>query len=217
MTVAIQYFGLSCFKLKTKVGNDEVSLLTDPFNPSCGLKLPRNLEANIVTSSSKHENHDYLNSVSGNPFIINGPGEYEVKKVFVYGIRSPIEGDTKKNQNTIYRIEIGDLSFAHLGNLGNSLTEKETEELQDIDILFLPVGGNGILNAKMAMEVVNAVQPRIVIPCHFKLPDLKITLDQVEKFLREFGEDKLESQSKVKIAKKDLPQEDTEIILMGRE
>lgn len=220
MSVTIQYFGLSCFKLTSKINDQEVSLVTDPYNPSSGMKLPRNLEADIVTVSHNHENHNFLEGVHGAPFIIRGPGEYENKKVFVYGVRSSHTPDPKRGANTLYRIEIGDISLAHLGDLGHDLTDQELERLEDVDILFLPVGGpptGGVLGAKAAMELVNNLQPRIVIPCHFKMPELKLSLDPVDKFLREFGAGKLEPQSKVKLARKDLPQEETEVVLMTRD
>lgn len=217
MSITIQYFGLSCFKLTSKINDQEVCLVTDPYNPVSGLKLPRNLEADIVTVSHNHENHNFLEGVRGAPFIIRGPGEYENKKVFVYGIRSSHTPDPKRGANTLYRIEMGGLSLAHLGDLGHDLIDQELERLEDVDILFLPVGGNGVLGAKSAMELVNNLQPRIVIPCHFKMPDLKPSFDGVDKFLREFGAGKLEPQTKVKLARKDLPQEETEVVLMTRD
>ncbi len=217
MSVTIQYLGLSCFKLTSKINDEEISLVTDPYNPSSGIKLPRNFEADIVTISHNHENHNFLQGMHGAPFVINGPGEYETKKVFVYGIKSSHTPDLKSGANTLYRIEIGDMSLAHLGDLGHALTDEELERLEDVDVLFVPVGGNGILDAKKAMELVNTLQPRLVIPCHFKMPDLKTHLDSVDKFLREFGAGKLEPQAKVKLARKDLPQEETEVILMTRD
>lgn len=221
MSIVVQYFGLSCFKLTSKINDQEVSLITDPYSLASGMKLPRNLEADIVTVSHNHENHNFLESVHGTPFIIRGPGEYENKKVFVYGIRSSHTPDPKRGANTLYRIEMGGLSLAHLGDLGHDLTDQELERLEDVDILFLPVGGppagGGVLGAKSAMELVNNLQPRIVIPCHFKMPDLKLTLDPVDKFLREFGAPKLEPQAKIKLARKDLPQEETEVIVMTRD
>jgi L-ascorbate metabolism protein UlaG (beta-lactamase superfamily) len=112
---------------------------------------------------------------------------------------------------------MGDIALAHLGDLGHNLTDQEFEQLEDVDVLFVPVGGGSVLSAKTAVELISSVQPRIVIPCHFKMPDLKAPLDPVDKFLREFGAGKLEPQSKVKITKKDLPQEETEVILMMRD
>ncbi|OGL73900.1 hypothetical protein A3D72_00230 [Candidatus Uhrbacteria bacterium RIFCSPHIGHO2_02_FULL_57_19] len=218
-TVTINWFGLSCVRLVAKFDHDEVTVVSDPYDPSRGAKLPRNLSADILTVSHDHLSHNYVDGVGGTPFIITGPGEYEVKRVFVYGIASEHGGRGKEKSetpNTMYRFEIGDMSFAHLGDLGHELSDAQLDRLEDVDVLFLPVGGAGVtIGAKQATDIVSRVEPRIVIPMHFRLPEFKETLEPVDKFIRELGAPK-ETAEKLKISKKDLIQEETKVIVLSR-
>ena len=116
----------------------------------------------------------------------------------------------------MYRFEIGDMSFAHLGDLGHELSDAQLDRLEDVDVLFLPVGGAGVtIGAKQATDIVSRVEPRIVIPMHFRLPEFKETLEPVDKFIRELGAPK-ETAEKLKISKKDLIQEETKVIVLSR-
>lgn len=218
MAISIQYFGLSCFKITVKTPTAEVSLVTDPYDPSRGAKLPRNLAAQIVTVSHDHLSHNFVEGVGGGPLVVRGPGEFEVGSVFVYGIRSGhgTKEGVKEGPNTIYRIETREMVLAHLGDLGRPLTDKEIELLENIDVLFVPVGNAGVsVGAKEAVAIVNQLEPRIVIPMHFRMPDFKETLEPVEKFIKELGI-KAETVDKLKLTKKDLPQEETKVFIMTR-
>ena len=211
MSLNINWLGLSCFKINAKIGDKEVDIVTDPYSPASGLKLPRNLAADIVTVSHDHPNHNYLEGVSGNPFVMKSPGEVEEKGVFVYGIRSVAHENDKEISNTLYRFEIGDISVAHLGDIGHEFTDEELEELKDVDILFLPVGAK----IKEAVKIANELQPRIIIPMHYRLPEQKGDFLPLEKFLKEIGA-KSETMPKLKIAKKDLPQDEMKVVIITR-
>lgn len=211
MAISIQYFGLSCFKITVKTPAGEVSVVTDPFDPSRGAKLPRNLAAEVVTVSHDHLSHNFVDAVNGPKLLVNGPGEFEVGGVFVYGIGS---GHGTKGPNTIYRIETREMTLAHLGDLGHALTDKELEQLENVDVLFVPVGNAGVsIGAKDAVAIVTQLEPRIVIPMHFRLPQFKESLEPAEKFVKELGI-KAETVDKLKLTKKDLPQEETKVYIM---
>lgn len=211
----ITWQGHSCFKLQDKVGPDGITLITDPFNKEIGLKPP-NCEANIVTVSHDHEDHNNVGTLRGNPFIIDCAGEFDVKGVFVEGIDS--HHDDKegalRGKNIIYRIEIDDISVVHLGDLGAVLTDAQLEKLAGTDILLIPVGGKYTLDAKLAVEVISQLEPRIVIPMHYKTDDLKLDVDPVEKFIKELSIEPTR-EDKLKISKKDLPQEDMELVILS--
>lgn len=213
MSVNINWLGLSCFKINAKVGDTEVDIVTDPYSPASGLKLPRNLSADIVTVSHDHANHNYVEGVGGNHFVMKSPGEVEEKGVFIYGIHS--KAHDGKTNNTLFRLEVGDISIAHLGDIAHEFTDEELEQLEDVDILLVPAGGENGATVKQAVNLVNQLQPRIVIPMHYKLPELKSDLLPVDKFLKEIGA-KSETMPKLKIAKKDLPQEETKVIVLER-
>lgn len=213
----IQWFGQACIKVTTKPGmNDEVVAVFDPFDPKAtGLSLPK-LTADVVVVSHDHPDHNYLAGVHGEHFLINEPGEYEVKQTFFYGIpgyHDASEG-TERGSITMYLMESEGLSLAHLSDIGQGeLTSEQLEYLEGVDILMLPVGGVYTVNAKQAAAIVGQVEPRIIIPLHYKLPGLKYDLEPVEKFVKELGL-KAETMDKLKIVKKDVPQEDTKLIML---
>lgn len=195
-------------------------MVTDPYNAEVGFKLPR-LTADIVTVSHDHFDHNNVAGVSGEngaPFVISSPGEFEVKGVFVYGNsfwHDKTEGKDR-GANTVYCIEMEGISLAHLGDLGHTLNEEQIEKLDGVDILFVPVGGKWTLGASEAVEVINEIEPRIVIPMHYKIPGLKVDVETVDKFLKEMGASKAEKLPKLKISKKDLPQEETKVIVLEK-
>ncbi len=210
----ITWQGHSCFKIQDKTTADGITVATDPYSKELGLKLS-NFEANIITVSHDHYDHNNVAGLRGTPAVINCAGEYDIKGVLVQGIDS--YHDDKEGQergsNIIYRIEMDDISITHLGDLGTVLTSEQLEKLAGTDILMIPVGGTYTLDAKKAVEVVSQIEPRIIIPMHYQLPGIKPDLDPVEKFIKEMG---LEPsyEEKLKISKRDLPQEDMELIIL---
>lgn len=211
----ITWLGQSCFKLQDKIGSDGVLLVTDPYGDDIGLKMPR-FEADIVTVSHGHFDHNNTEAIRGQPFIINTAGEYEIKGVFVEGVESAHDdkNGSERGENIIYRIEMEDISITHLGDLGHVLDTKQLEKLEGTDILLIPVGGKYTINAAKAVEVISQIEPRIVIPMHYKIPGLKADIDGVEKFIKELGL-KPRQEEKLKISKKDLPTEDMELVVLS--
>ena len=212
----ITWLGHSAFRLQGKGATDAVSIITDPYNgDKVGLKLPR-LEADIVTISHDHEDHNNLAGVKGEPFVIRGAGEYEIKSVYIDGIHSfhDAEKGGKRGDNIMYRFDIEDISVAHLGDLGHELDDKQLERLEGTDILLIPVGGIFTIDAQKAVSVINQIEPRIVIPMHYKVPGLKIDLNGVDQFLKALAV-KPRYEEKLKINKKDLPQEDMELVILS--
>ena len=212
----ITYIGHSCFKIQDKSGSDGVTVVTDPFDKKVGFKAP-NFEADIVTVSHDHYDHNNAGSIRGKPFIIDCAGEYDKKNVAVQGIDSyhDAKDGTERGKNIIYRIDIDDMSVAHLGDLGHILDTKQLERLEGTDILLIPVGGNYTIDAKKAAEVVGQIEPRIVIPMHYNVKGLKVDgLEGVDKFVKEIGL-KPTYEEKLRISKKDLPQEDTELVILS--
>lgn len=149
--------------------------------------------------------------------IINGPGEYEVKGVYIQGVPSfhdNING-AERGPNTIYTTKFEEISLCHLGDLGQeSLDEKQVDLIGDVDVLMVPVGGKYTIDAKEAVKIIGQIEPKIIIPMHYKTPDLKIDLEPVDKFLKEVGlvPEKME---KFKITQKTLPQEEMKLILLS--
>lgn len=211
----ITWLGHSCFKLQDKTGPDAVTVVTDPFDKTIGLKVP-NLEADIVTISHDHHDHNNKSAIKGAPFVVDTAGEYDVKGVAIEGVDSyhDEKGGKERGSSIIYRITMDDIKIVHLGDLGQTLDTKQLEKLEGTDILLIPVGGTYNLNAKQAVEVISQIEPRIVIPMHYKVDGLKLDIDGVDKFVKELGLTP-RNEEKLKISKKDLPQEEMELVILS--
>jgi len=214
--MVITYYGLSCFKLQS----GDTVLAIDPFSKESGLTPPR-FEAHAVLSTHNHENHNNMESLAtkndGGAFKITGPGEYEFKGILVRGVESyhdPKNGKAK-GKNTIYIIEWEGMRIVHMGDFGEENLRAEVQEtLGTPDILFLPVGGGDTIDGEAAAKILNKVEPRVVIPMHYKISGLKAKLDGVEVFLKEMGE-KGEPMDKFTIKKNALPAaEESKIVIL---
>ncbi|MFH1598148.1 MAG: MBL fold metallo-hydrolase [Patescibacteria group bacterium] len=208
----ISWLGHASFKMEGR----EATVVTDPFDKKrVGFRLPK-VTADIVTISHDHLDHNSVKDVSGNPFVITKPGEYEIKNVFIRGIVT--HHDQKEGQergtNIIFSINMDGLKIAHLGDLGHKLSDEQLDHLGEIDILMIPVGGVYTIDAKAAVEVISQIEPRIVLPMHYKVPGLKVEVEGIKKFCSEMGLKENNYQDKLKITKKDLPQDETQVILL---
>jgi len=216
--MTIVWHGQSLFEILTSRGkNNEVKIVIDPFSQELGLRLPK-LEADIVLNTHDHYDHNNIKAVSGSPFLIEGPGEYEIKEVFIQGISAFHDESYGKERGkiTIYTIEAEDLRLCHLGDLGQrELADEQLEKIGEIDILMIPVGGNYTIGAKEALKIMSQIEPKIIIPMHYSLPKLKPKLDGVDKFLKTIGVKKLEPVNKLTVKKKDLTEEEAKVILLN--
>jgi L-ascorbate metabolism protein UlaG (beta-lactamase superfamily) len=212
----IQYFGLSSFKITTK----EATIITDPFHKDSGLTPPRGAADVLILAEKNSKLYSATSGISGEHFDITDPGDYDVKGVTVTGI--PLKQEDK--YITIYLIESEDIRILNLSHIHEfNLKEDELEALGDIDILIVPVGGNTVLSASAASKVVNEVEPKIVIPSHYKMSrgagsgsagnDLILDLDGLEKFVKEMG-GKKEEMEKLVLKKKDLQEEGTKLVIL---
>ena len=206
----IQWAGLACFKIE----GETATIVADPYGPEAGLKLPK-LKAHAVLASSDQPLHSAVRSVEGlegMPRLIPGAGEYEVREALIYGIEVP--PSAKRQRQVIFRLQLDGLTLVHLGAIGNSLDQAVLEHLDKTDIVFVPVGGGTSLNAEAAVQLVNQIEPRIVIPMWYKIPGIKLHLDGLESFLKELGIRPEAALPKLKIGKKDLPSEDMKVIIL---
>lgn len=206
--------GHSSFLIRGKTSR----VVTDPFDPKMvGLKFLR-LEADIVTISHEHQDHNYANVISGTPKVVKGPGEYEIGGVSIFGISTfhDNEQGAKRGRNTVYVITIDGIVICHLGDLGHKLNEEQVSEIGNIDILLIPVGGVYSIDASSAAGIVAGLEPSVVIPMHYKVPgvqsSLLSSLDGVDKFVKELGIEPLR-EAKFNVTKESLPEEMQLVIL----
>lgn len=197
----IKYFGHSCFRLKGK----EIVLVINPFDPSLGIKIS-GLMSDIVLFTDKKDS--YLSPLIVKPvtrenlFVIDSPGEYEVGGVFILGIST--------GKKTSYVVSMDDLRLVFLSDLKEKLSDKQIEDIDGTDILFLPAG-----DAKQALEIINQIEPSIIIPMAYKLPELKVELPLLEDFLKEIGQEATAIE-KLIISKDKLPLEKEVVVLNAR-
>jgi L-ascorbate metabolism protein UlaG (beta-lactamase superfamily) len=202
----IQYFGLSSFKITTK----EATIITDPFHKDSGLVAPRGAADILILAEKNNKLYSAVSGISSEHFDVTDPGEYDIKGVTVTGI--PLKQENK--YVTVFLIESEDIRILNLTHIKDfNLKQEELEELGDIDILILPVGGNTVLSASAASKVVNEVEPKIVIPSHYKTKDLILDLDSLDKFVKEMG-GKKEEMEKLMVKKKELTEEGTKVVIL---
>jgi len=194
--------GHSCFRIK----GSHVIVITDPYSPDLGYSLGKPT-ARIVTVSHQHPGHSYIKGIGGGPRLVIRPGEYEINGVLIIGIATFHDADKgeKRGKNTAYLIEVDEVSICHLGDLGHVLTAQQVEEIGNVDVLMLPVGGVSTINASVAAEVVRQLEPKVVVPMHYKTSALNRELEPVESFLKEVGVKQVEPQPKLSITKSSLP------------
>ena len=209
----IYWYGQACFKLKGQVA----TVVIDPFESDfVGLKLPKDLEADVVLVTHGHQDHNNVASVAGDPASFSWPGEYEVKGVVITGISSFHDNSrgSERGLNTIYHLFVDGLNIVHLGDFGQSkLEEDQIQALGQIDILLIPVGGVYTISFKEAAEIVAQLEPKIIIPMHYKIDGLKFELDGVDKFLKEIGAENAVPVLKLSISKDKLPEEPQVVVL----
>lgn len=199
--------GHSSFRIKGKTA----TVVTDPYLKSS--------DADIVTVSHDHSDHNVLEKISGTPFVINGPGEYEIKGVTVVGVAMFHDGQNgaERGASTVYKINVDGINICHLGDLGHKLSDDQLNQVGNIDILLIPVGGTYTIDAKTASQVVAQLEPLIVVPMHYRRlgmdPKLAGELEPVADFLKEMGAEGIVPASKLVISRDKLPETTTVVVL----
>ncbi|OGK18923.1 hypothetical protein A3G67_01435 [Candidatus Roizmanbacteria bacterium RIFCSPLOWO2_12_FULL_40_12] len=210
----IKYLGHASFFIKTK----DARVVTDPYDPSIGMKFPKT-EGDIVTVSHSHPDHSKANQVQGDPLLIDWPGEYEKNGVRVFGYKS--YHDKKKGEergeNILFKIESEGISVLHCGDMGVLPDDKLKDEIGEVDILLVPVGGFYTIDAGEAIELIKQIEPAIVIPMHYNHPklDQKVfkNLTTLDEFVKKFDGPKAEPADQLTVKKEDLAEEPHLVVL----
>jgi L-ascorbate metabolism protein UlaG (beta-lactamase superfamily) len=212
----ITWIAHSCFQIETK----SAGLVIDPYEEKIGYRLP-SLKAEVVLKTHDHFDHNNVQAVRGKtpkekPFLIKGPGEYNIKDISIYGISSfhdEVQG-AERGLNTIYIIESEGISVVHLGDFGQEeLLPQQIEAIGRADILLVPVGGVYTINGTGAARAVHRLEPKLVVPMHFKIPGLKVDIEDETTFLKELGVSP-QTQESLKISAGDLPENGFEVVLL---
>ena len=205
----INWYGLSCFRITER---RLATIVTDPYAPVVGLSEIK-LKGDVITVSHDAPGHNYLPAVSGNEHVLSGPGEYEIGGVFITGIATSSRNGAFNN--VVYVFDYNGLTVAHLGDVGDVPSQKQMEDLELVNVLLVPVGGGSSLNASRAAELVSMIEPNIVVPMHYHLPELGVKLDPLDKFLKEMGVTEFKQEDSLKISGAESLPEETEIVVLS--
>ena len=198
----ITWLGHSCFKLKGK----QATVITDPFSPATGYTLGK-VTADIVTVSHPHPGHSYVQGVADEPRVLKSPGEYESGGVLTVGVHTfhDNEKGAQRGKNTVFVIDVDDVMICHLGDLGHVLTAEQVAEINGVDVLLIPVGNVSTIDAVQAAQIVRQLEPKIVIPMHYKTEAEKKDLETADRFLKEMGVKEVIAQPKLLVNKSSMP------------
>jgi L-ascorbate metabolism protein UlaG (beta-lactamase superfamily) len=205
----ITWLGHSCFRLRAK----EATVVTDPCDRSTGYSIGKP-HADIVTVSNDDPGHSNVGGVGGTPRVIDGAGEFEISRTSIVGVgtgRDAAKADS--GGNIVFVIELEDMRICHLGGITSVPTSDQLEEMSSVDILLVPVGGGAALDAPVAAEAVTLIEPKLVIPMHYKTDAEKGKLDPLERFLKEMGVDGRDKHAKLSVTRSSLPGE-TQVLVV---
>lgn len=203
--MTINWLGMSCFKIQTK----EATLIIDPFDDKCGLKMPKAKVEIVLSSDPNNYTSNNIGRLMGEPLVINHPGEYEKSEIFVSAMTA---GDEDQTDKSIFFLEIEGVTLSHLGSINHSLSTKQLEIMEGVDILMLPVSS---LSSDKIAKIISQIEPRIILPMNYKISGVKEKLETLDKFIKEIGAKPEAAEEKLKITKKDLPEEETKIIILN--
>jgi len=167
--------------------------------------------------SANHADFNGVENLSYNgkdPLVISGPGEYETRGVFIKGFQSKTNYGGKEKINTVYTVVLEGMTLCFLGALSDEkLSPEFMEAIEDIDILFLPVGSDGVLDAAKANKIAVSLEPKLIIPMHYG--DVGVD-GALKKFLKEAGEEGVKPVDKLTIKKKDLEGKEGEVMVLSQ-
>ncbi len=203
----ITYFGKQFFKIQ----QGETVLSFNPVAKSSKTGINAHFGADIALVTTNHSDYNGIEQLSHGervPFAVNGPGDYEVKEIFIKGVLSDALIAGKKYINTIYSLTVDNINIVFLGALASEDIAKDSREaIGSPDILFIPVGGAGLLDAKGAAKLASSLEPKMIIPMDYDDKSLKA-------FLKEAGEEKAEVVDKLTLKLKDLDGKEGEVIVL---
>lgn len=201
----ITWYGLSCFRLTER---GLATVVTDPYDHQIVGFSPLKIRGDIVTISHSAPGHNFESAVKSKQRVIDGPGEYEIGNVFITAVQTNGKKRAQDElRNTLYVFDYNGLTIAHLGDLSRVPSQAQVEALGNVNVALVPVGGGRGLNAAKAAEVVSLIEPGIVIPMHYSMPQGKLQLDPLDKFLKEMGLGEVEPQPSIKITRSSIPTE----------
>jgi len=207
----ITWYGHSCFRITER---GMATVVTDPYDHNVIGYSELSLRADIVTVSHNAPGHNNITVVKSNKWQIDGPGEYEIGGVFLTAVPTGKSKTNGNGSNMVFIFDYDGVTVGHLGDLDAVPSRKEVDAFGNVDVLLVPVGGGNGLSAAKAAEVINLIEPGIVIPMHYSTPDSKLKLNSLGAFLKQIGlSDQADRQESLKVSKRDIPEETRVVVL----
>jgi L-ascorbate metabolism protein UlaG (beta-lactamase superfamily) len=180
----VTWYGHAAFLITTGQG---IKIITDPYKPGGSIAyaaIPD--EADIVTVSHAHDDHSYVEGLSGKPQVIKGAGRHEIRGVIVEGFASYHDdaGGSQRGGNTIFTFDADGIRMCHLGDLGHILSDKEVQKIGQVDVLCIPVGGFFTIGPQEATTVADQLHPHLIFPMHVKTAKCTLPIEPVDAFLQ---------------------------------
>ena len=196
----ITWLGHSCFRLH----DADMVVVTDPYPTSVGLRID-NRPASVVTVSNAHPNHNNAESIEGDPKVFSNPGEYEYNGVTVRGVMTPMaDGQPQEERNVAFSVEIGAINVCHLGDISMPMTTRMIDELKPVDVVLVPTGGHCTLDLDQVYQTLQDLDPKIVIPMHYKTEGINVDVDSIDNFVRRMGLDEIQAQPRLVVTSTNL-------------
>ena len=204
----IRWHGHSCFEI-----TNDITIVTDPHDgKSIGIPAP-SVQGDVILVSHDHYDHNSVKTVEKHGSkIITDSRKRNISDVELRGFESyhdEVEG-AKRGENIIYKFQVNDIIFCHLGDLGHKLTDNIIEKIGKVDVLFIPIGGTFTVDDKQAWDIINSIKPKIVVPMHYKIGGLSLPIAGIDAFLEQNKFELLHVGNEIDIEKEDLP-EKTEV------
>jgi len=177
----IKWYGHACFMLENRAGQ---RLLTDPCDPQTGYDL-KDIPADIVTISHDHHDHNYIEAVAGDPEIVRSAGKHKIGDVRIegFGTWHDEQQGALRGENIVFVIEMDGMRIAHMGDIGHMPDEHTCKQIGKVDVLLVPIGGTYTIDQTVAREIADALRPSVMIPMHYRTPQLAFELEGVQPLL----------------------------------
>jgi len=199
----IRWHGHACWEI-----TNDITLVTDPHDgKSIGIPAP-SVAGDIILVSHDHYDHNSVKTVEKDGSkVVTDPRKRNISKIEISGIESfhdEAKG-AKRGSNIMYKFVMNGITFCHLGDLGHDLDEETVQKIGDVDILFVPIGGTFTIDDKQAWDVINKIKPKIIIPMHYKIGGLSLSINGIDPFLTQAKHKVIHVGNEIDIEKEDLP------------
>ena len=197
----ITWLGHACFRLRS----DDLVVVTDPYPAALGLR-PETRPATVVTVSNSHNNHNNRLEVGGSPKVFDSPGEYEYSGIAARGVMTTLaEAQAQEHRNVAFSIVMDNVNVCHLGDIAMPLTTRQAEELQPVDVLLAPAGGGCTLALERVLQLMQDLDPKVVIPMHYQTPGVVQPLGNLDAFLQLMGVSEVQPRRSLTVTTGSLP------------